>query len=199
MRERTSRYVDNNMLTSETQPAIKLRVDPALEYVGRLNFTIYDVADAEVFLFAEAEEPRRLKRWLIVQFESYLPDNSHTYDYPEEGLTQLGSHDYITDYYAFAPGQLFANSAPDSDVAHTYGLLHEKGYVLPSEAVRVRFVRLLDEARRSEVLLIYTEDLALQGPEAGGAGLSGPLGAEYSYLTGGLLRRALAAFSIEED
>ena len=48
-------------------------MDPALEYLGSLEFVLYGVADAEQHLFAEIEGDR-VRRLLWVQFEGYLDE-----------------------------------------------------------------------------------------------------------------------------
>jgi len=49
---------------------------------------------------------------------------------------------------------------PRSDIAGIYRFLSEHGYGTPDEVLRHRFVRVLDETRRSEILFIYAESLS---------------------------------------
>ena len=70
-------------------------------------------------------------------------------------------------------------------------MLRERGFALPAAAVRQRFVRLLDEAKRNELLIIYGED-------AGEAGRSADSHAadQWSNLVPAVRERALRSFSI---
>ena len=66
------RTVENNLLVSSDLPTIKIKVSDRLEYVGRLQFVLYEVAEADIFVFAEADTHHALKRWLVGGFEGYL-------------------------------------------------------------------------------------------------------------------------------
>ena len=50
-----------------------------------------------------------------------------------------------------------------SDLEHVQSLLRAKGYQLPEAMMNVRFVHLLDDQRRKELMLIYAEDLQPTG------------------------------------
>src|SRR5215212_3901674 len=117
------RTVENNLLVSTDLPAIKIKVSDRLEYVGRLQFVLYEVAEAEIFVFAEADTQKRLKRWLVVQFEGYLDSNSHTYNYRMPTRIPAGSHEYMVDDFAANLPLMRAEERADSDGARVAGLL----------------------------------------------------------------------------
>lgn len=192
------RTVEDNVLVSTDMPAIKLKVDDHMEYVGRLQFVLYNVAEADIFVFAEGDEGRRLKRWLVVQFEGFLDSNSHTYNYAMPTRFTLGSHEYMVDDYAANLKTMMAEEPADSDGANVAALLRREGYTLPEDAIWSRFVRAVGEARRKELLIIYTEDLAPLGLAASDLPANVPLPQEYAALTEGLHKRALLTFSILE-
>src|SRR4051812_35220338 len=75
------RSVKNQELISTGLPAIKIRFDKPFKYVGQQSFVLYDVANAEQHFFVDADKEGRIKRLYWIQFEGYLPDNSHTYRY----------------------------------------------------------------------------------------------------------------------
>ncbi|HYP40405.1 MAG TPA: hypothetical protein VEX13_08585 [Chloroflexia bacterium] len=192
------RTVENNVLVSMDMPAIKLKIDNRMEYVGRLQFVLYNIAEADIFVFAEGDGDRRLKRWLIVQFEGFLDNNSHTYNYAMASRITLGSHEYMVDDYADNLNRMMAEEPADSDGAHVAALLRREGYTMPDDAIWSRFVRAIGEARRKELLIIYTEDLAALGLTAASLPFNVPLPQEYAALTEGVHERAVRAFTIVE-
>jgi hypothetical protein len=192
------RTIENNVLVSEDTPAIKLKVDDRMEYAGRLQFVLYNVAEADIFVFAEGDEERRLKRWLLVQFEGFLENNNHTYNYAMPTRITLGSHEYMVDDYAANLKAMMEEEPADSDGAHVAALLQREGYTMPDDAIWSRFVRAIGEARRKELLIIYTEDLASLGLTASDLPTNVPLPQEYATLTEGVHERALRTFTILE-
>jgi hypothetical protein len=176
------RTVEDNVLVSTAVPALKLKVDGRMEYVGRLQFVLYNIAEADIFVFAEGDEGRRLKRWLVVQFEGFLDGNSHTYNYAMPARIALGSHEYMVDDYADNLNRMMAEEPADSDGAHVAALLRKEGYTLPEDAIWSRFVRAIGEARRKELLIIYTEDLAALGLTASDLPANVPLPQEHAVL-----------------
>ena len=73
---------------------------------------------------------------------------------------------------------------PESDAARAVSFLESKGYRIGGAIRFQRFVRLVDEAERNELILVYVEDAgALSTPEK--------LGKEFSA-------RALKGFTILE-
>jgi hypothetical protein len=192
------RTIQNNVLISTDMPAIKLKIDDSMEYVGRLQFVLYNVAEADIFVFAEGDEGRRLKRWLVVQFEGFLDNNSHTYNYAMPVRITLGSHEYMVDDYADNLDRMMAEEPADSDGANVAALLQREGYTLPEDAIWSRFVRVIGEARRKELLIIYSEDLSPLGLTASELPANVPLPKEYAALTEGMHERAVRAFTILE-
>jgi hypothetical protein len=192
------REVEGNVLVSSDLPRITLRVDEGLRFVGRLQFVLYDFAEADVFVFAEADEGGRLSRWVIVQFEGYLESNSYTYNYSSPTTVRVGSHEYLHDYYVADRESVSEPERPGSDAERVSGLLREKGYVEPVRSMRVRLVRLIGEERRRELLLIYGESLDERTELAGRLPANAFLGEEHAEVAEGLLRRALGAIEVME-
>ena len=89
-----------------------------------------------------------------------------------------------------------AEAVPDSDFGRTDSFLTQQGFVTPKQVIRERFVRILDEDARSEVLFIYMEDVKYSG-----LGLNEVLNLdggseEWLSITHGLFERALTSFDI---
>lgn len=121
------------------------------------------MAWVHTFYFVAAEGSH-IRRNFHVQFEGYLPGNDHTYHYASPDHYTLGDHVYlydvqVGDYYHYI------REHPDTDAAQGYALFAAKGYDITrmTNIIRERYVRVLDEARRNEILFIYAEDLTPTG------------------------------------
>src|SRR4030095_14877369 len=121
-----SRTVKGQVLTSTETPAVKIEFDNAFKYVGGHDFILYDVARAEQHFFVDADKEGRIKRMYWVQFEGYLPSNTHTYRYEVNKTANIGGLEFIADAHARNikrnPGR------PDSDSARGRAFLESKGY-----------------------------------------------------------------------
>lgn len=62
---------------------VRVRVPEQAVYAGVERFNLYGVADAEIHVFVEADAVKKMQRLYWVQFESYLPDNDHRYNYAD--------------------------------------------------------------------------------------------------------------------
>ncbi|HEX8599890.1 MAG TPA: hypothetical protein VF952_15420, partial [Chloroflexia bacterium] len=164
-------------------------------FVGELDFTLYDVAYVNLFVFVR-EEPTRPAQ-IVVQFEHYLENNNHTYNYETAGRITLGEHEYIYDVQAVNVPAAVAQR-PDSDAAQVVRLVSEKGYPMPEEAIFARFVRMLDDTNRREILIIYSEPLSQPGLTAEDLQSGGRAEEHFTELSHSLIARALQSFEIVE-
>ncbi|HST03172.1 MAG TPA: hypothetical protein VLQ48_00375 [Chloroflexia bacterium] len=194
MDARAVRQVQGHTINSGAQPAIKLRIADDLAYLGSLRFLIKGIAEAEVFLFADADSEKQITRLLVIQFEGFLDNNNYTYEYPIRNTVMLGQHQYVHDtfVYAIAPDLEEA----DSDSAQTFGFILKQGYTLPIEIVSCRLIRALDSTRRTEILFSYAEDLSLRGLSADNISSDNRPTPPYAYLEEELLRQALSSFTV---
>ena len=190
-----NRHVEGRTLVSDRMPAIRIRVDDAFEYVDRLRFVLYGAAQVELFLFA-AHDHRRVDRLVLVQFEGYLDDNDHVYDYPITEAVTLGGDVYLVDTLALS---LTPPPPPDSDFGRVLALLRERRYILPLGAIVQRFVRVLDEARRNEILICYGEATDEPGPANGEVAVPGRAAEPSLAHIRELRERALDSFSVFVD
>ncbi len=169
-----ARSVSGNDLVSEHDPAAILRFDPAFQYLGGQKFILYGMADTEQHFFVETTPDDSLKSVYWVQYEAYLPDKSYTYDYQDSPLRmRLGGYEFFTDtaVFHFDPDKTRRRG---TDGAMARQFLASKGYAYPGEVIYARLVYLTDSSRQKELMIIFMEDLALQGLvamelEAGGA------------------------------
>ena len=146
---------------------ITVSVPAAATYAGSERFTLYDVADAEVHVFVEADAAGRMRRLWWVQFEAYLPSMpQHHYDYSDNRRSELGG---VTTWMSSRPLRADAPMRAGSDREHVIGILKRAGISIPAEIMNVRMVQLLDDPQgtgkgaRRELMVIYSEDLSLTG------------------------------------
>jgi hypothetical protein len=171
------RTVQGSTITSKTDPALEITLPASAKYVGADRWDLYNVADAEIHVFVEA----------------YLPDNTHSYDYPfKEKLTHAGLDFDVRANFGPTSGP----SRPGSDREHVMALIEKAGYTIGAESMNLRLVHLMDEAKRKELMFIYAEDLAASGFTA--EQLKTPEGeAKWLELKKGLIERALERIKLE--
>ena len=181
-------------LRSEQLPAIEIQIDPEFRYVGSTSFILYDVAHAEQHHFIVADAERRVLRRLWFQFEGFLADNNHRYDY--SGLETLTIHGFTFRHNAYPMNiEEVYRERPTSDSAHAVDFLKEKGYLLSGDLMSHRIVW-LDPDRRNELMIIYSEALGPTGYHASELSEGGPAAAEWPALSKALQERSLASFTV---
>jgi hypothetical protein len=179
---------------------VTVRVPRSATYVGSERFALYDVADAEIHVFAEADGKRRVKRLYWIQFESYLPSlPERRYDYSDNDRTELWGN--VT-WTRAGPRPTAAPGRPGSDREHVMALLARAGYAMPPETMAARLVQILDDPGgtgrgREELMLIYSEDLAPTGRTVSELVGDGGTTAAWEPLKAPLIARAAAAFRVE--
>ena len=155
------RKAEGNVLTSERDPKVRIRLPESAQYVGADRWVLYDIADCELHAFVEADPQKNVERLYWVQFEGYLPTKpelAHEYDSPRH--VQIGGLDFFVDTWVKSND---ARQKPGSDGEHIRALIRAKGYKLPAGMMCVRLVHLLDEQKRKELMIIYGEDVAATG------------------------------------
>ena len=156
--ETLSRTVRKNILKSEKSPPIRLKFNRKFKYAGSQSFVLFDNSQVEQHYFVLADKQMNVKRIYTVQFESFLSNNTKTYDYKITDKLNLAGDDYMVDFIA-GDIENAVIDRPASDSARRWKYLKEKNYKLPAEVIGRRFIRLLDEGKRSEILIIYQEDV----------------------------------------
>ena len=153
-----TRRVKGQVLTSIYLPSIRVRFDKRFKYIGSQQFILYDRAQVEQDFFVDADNQQRIKRMYMVQFEGYLPNINATYDYPATKTINLGGQTYIVNAESIPNVSAALKQNPQSDVARAASFLESKGYRISESIMFQRFVRLVDEAKRNEFILLYVED-----------------------------------------
>jgi hypothetical protein len=179
--------VSQGVVASQMQPAISLKIDNALEYVGSQRWILYDVTQAEQHLFVQ-KSAAGVERFVWVQFEEYLPSVSARYDYSGDApLTAFGKELRTSKMLWTIPT---TEQRPASDGAHARQLLRDHGIVLPSKMLYERFIYLPDATHRRELMIIYAERLS----SSDSAAAISPMGLD--ALLAASEKRALATFAI---
>jgi hypothetical protein len=192
-----TRTVAGQVLTSKDTPAVRLEFDKAFKYLGAQSFVLYDVANAEQHFFVDADKDGRVRRFYWVQFEGYLPSNTHTYNYKSPKVVNAGGFDFFADVY---PRSLKGDlGRPDSDGNRARAFLSSKGFrMIGSEFISQRLVHLVDQTKRNELMIIYIEDLTDTGLTAADLSESGSARARWPEISQGLLVRALKNMKVSK-
>jgi hypothetical protein len=182
-------------LTSTEMPKASLKFDKEFKYIGGQEFILYGVAQAEQHFFVDADKQGNIKRLYWIQFEGYLPSNTHTYNYKVTKTTTIGGLEFIADAYARnIKGNL---GRPDSDSNRARAFMESKGYKMAGEDVLTqRLVHLVDEAKRNELMIIYMEDLSKTGLTAADLAPNGKAAGQWEDVAKGLLERAAKGLKI---
>jgi hypothetical protein len=197
-----SRKVSGLTLTSNETPRVRIKFGKGFKYAGGQSFVLYDVANAEQHFFVDADARGRVRRLYWVQFEGYLPSNAHTYKYKSTNVVRIGGLDFFADAQARqipAPDPALAdrpaNKISDGDRARSF--LASKGFALATnEALWQRLVHMTDASNRSELMVIYLEDLSGTGLTAADLNEGGKAAGRWESMSKELLERAQKGMTI---
>ena len=197
-----ARKVRGLTLTSDESPRVRIKFGKGFKYVGGQSFVLYDVANAEQHFFVDADAQGRIRRVYWVQFEGYLPSNSHKYDYKSKNVVNIGGLDFFADSQARqipdpdpALASRPANKISDGD--HARSFLAAKGFTpATNEALWQRLVHMTDATNRSELMIIYLEDLSGTGLKAADLSEGGSAAGRWESVSKELLERARRGMTI---
>ena len=193
---RPERNVERNVITSERDPNVRIRLPTSVQYVGADRWVLYAIADCELHAFVDADEHKTVQRLYWVQFEGYLPakpELKYGYDSPRHAT--IGGMDFYVDTWVRASAP---ETKPDSDGAHVRALIRAKGYTSPAGMMYVRLVHLLDDQKRKELMIIYGEDLASTGFSAADLARGGKAYDRWPAVEKGLIERAISKIALEQ-
>jgi hypothetical protein len=189
------RTVQGTVISSERDPKVRLRLPESAHYVGADRWILYNIADCELYAFVEGDAGRNVQRLYWVQFEGYVPSRPelhHTYDSPRHAT--IGGWDFFVDSWVRPRAE---EMRAGSDLEHIVNLIETKGYRLPEDMMYVRFVHLLDEQKRQELMIIYAEDLEASGYSAAELSKGGKFYDRWPSIDKGLVERAEKALSLQ--
>ncbi|MBW8741447.1 MAG: hypothetical protein ACJ747_04905 [Gaiellaceae bacterium] len=181
--------VRDRTLVSASPQHLSISFDDTFAYVGGQRWDLLGLADAEQHLFVCPAQRGTIERLYWIQFEEFLPDNTHTYDYARDRTVDVAGLEFIHDTRSYSD---FArrNSEPGSDGAYARKLLAAHGYGLPGAAMRTRLIHLPTSDRRSELMIIYLR--AVETPLANDGALVNDAAPEARCM----LREALEGMSV---
>jgi hypothetical protein len=184
----------DTILRSEKLPAIAIQIDPVFRYAGSTSFILYEICRVEQHHFVVADEQRRVLRQLWFQFEGYLENNNHTYDYSGMETLNLNGLPFLQDAHLMNVDKVYEERST-SDFAHVVDFFKDKGYLLSGDSMYHRLVW-LDANLRNELMIIYWEALDGTGYRLADLADGGPAAGEWPALSKGLQERSLSSFKI---
>lgn len=155
--KRPTRSVKGQVLSSDSLPPLRIKFKEPLNFVGSQSFILYDRAQVEQFFFVEADERGQIKRMYMVQFEGSLPNANATYNYPATKTITLGKESYVVNSEVISSVSAALKQDSQSDVSRAATFLGKKGLRVGEEITFQRFVRVVDEAKQNEIILLYVE------------------------------------------
>jgi len=195
------RKVKGNVITSEREPSVRIQLPESVQYVGADRWVLYGMADCELHAFVDTDHQKtnrqkNVHRLYWIQFEGYLPTRPelhHTYDSPRHA--NIGGMDFYVDTWVRLNN---AEIEPGSDREHIEALIRAKGYKMPAGMMYVRFVHLLDDQKRKELMIIYGEDVASTGLTAAQLREGGAAYSRWPAIEKDLIERAKKEIAVKE-
>jgi hypothetical protein len=151
------KVVNNNIIISDHDPKVRIELPKRVWFVGVDRFVLQDIADCELYAFVEVDDQKNVQRLYWIQFEDYLPskpDLHHHYESPRH--MTLGGFRFYVDTWVKRTNE---NITAGSDEDHIVALILSRGYKMPAGMISVRLVHLLNEQKRKELMIIYSENL----------------------------------------
>lgn len=180
----------DGVLVSTCRPVLRVRPGAGFRYLGSHPFRIRDVAGGERHVFADIDGSR-VRRLLLLQFEGFLDGVDDTYNYRITNPVVLGGETYNQNVYLFSSrGDL----APEG--VATKAFLERHGLVWPDEQMMSRFVRVVDAARRHELIIFYDENVADAGHTLAEIADDGGIRPAFAPIAESLTARSLRAFTV---
>jgi hypothetical protein len=185
-RKTPERTVQQNVIISAQRPSIRIELPTRARHLGADRWILYDVADCELHVWIEANQDKVVNRLYWVQFEAFLPSKPQSrYNYPFTRTRNIGGLNF--DVRArFGPN---TPPKPESDADHVWKMIEGAGYKLPQDMMNVRFVHLPDEQKRTELMIIYAEDLKPTGLTAADLEPEGKANDRWAALEQALIER----------
>jgi hypothetical protein len=158
----TTRFVEGQTLISKSNPQVKIRFSKNFKFAGHQSFILFENSEVTQFYFAQVDSVNHINALFTIQFENYLPGINERYNYKIKDSVLINNISFLRSPVYNEPAKVLKDTVK-SDVWHRFNFLKSKGYRLPDEVIGHRFVRLIDETRQKEVLIIYNEDIKRTG------------------------------------
>lgn len=155
-------HVENNTFISPNNPKIRVKVDKRLDYIGKVPFTIDNLAAGTRYIFVRATHDKHIQQMFIIQQEGFLPSSDDTYKYGITNPAGLGSFEYQHSVILYDNAATIREE-PGKEADVTQRFLAAHGYFLEPELVMSRFARPADPQRRHEIIFFCFESLSAYG------------------------------------
>lgn len=152
------RTVEGQAVTSTALPRVRIEVKRPFRYLGRMPFTIRDVAAGERIVFGDLEG-NVVRRMVALQFEGFLPHITDIYRYDFSAATQVGPLRWRRNAFAYSTSGT-RSADPSSEAATMHAWLANRGYSMPDTQLMFRYLTLGDDRRRDELIVFYLEGTA---------------------------------------
>jgi hypothetical protein len=202
MSERT--FKDQEFI-STLLPAIRLRFPPSIMYVGQTAFILSESAQVDRHHFVSQEAPNQI---IVLHFETLLPEIDRiiharipqppdhagpNYRFSLEKV-RLGEEVYVHNTWFF-DGEQGIRENPDKEWARTARLFDRQEVYLPGQLQMSRYMRVIGDDQKSELILFYMEPLDRTGFQVDDFVEGGPGEEAFDGLSAELSARALAFFN----
>ncbi|MFL6301182.1 MAG: hypothetical protein ACJ71N_11320 [Terriglobales bacterium] len=193
--QESDHVVKANRIISRANPPITIKVDKRLRYVGKIDFPLKGIARVERFIFVEPDTGQHVRRMFVAQFEGFLPNNNEIYRYKVKTPVVLGGTEYQHNTL-FYDDAATGSEEPEAESAKTRAFVTANGYALEKQLMMSRFARVVDEAKRHELILFYFENLSASGNDLATLSRNDQDNPEAKAAAEALLKRALKAFKV---
>lgn len=153
------RHIEGRTIVSDALPRVKIDIGGDLRLIGTQTINIHGNSEAEQYVFASYGRDNIVRKFYLIQFEHFLPDNRMTYDYASMPTTQAGDLRFNYDVRSFSGLGKLLRDDQGSDGSALESLLESKHLALPQNIVIVRMFHLPSADRRTELMIIYGEAL----------------------------------------
>ena len=151
--------IEGNDFVSTEMPKLRVTPDPKLTYIGSFPFDIDGIAGGYRFVWGEVDNRKHLLRTFIIQKEGFYLNSGGSYQYQAPNPVALGNHAYQHNVF-IAGNEREIREHPGHEPDVTQKFLHGKGYDWDTQLVMSRFARVVDEAKKNEIIFFYTENLS---------------------------------------
>jgi hypothetical protein len=164
------RYVEHvkghQIVVSNKNPAIHIKVDTSLHYIGTIESNVDSTAKFQEFVFGNIENGH-LGRTFIVHFEHFLTSNFLTFNYPRFRMAIIGKYEYLHQIWYLKDPEIFK-------IKELSALLNEKGLLVEPEWLMNRYVRVVDRNSKNELILFYLEPGSIVSSDIKEIGMGDP-------------------------
>src|SRR5215510_674330 len=155
------RRVLGTRIVSLSNPTATITVSNDFHFVGRIPFTIGEIASGERIVFAKTRG-KLVERLFVVQFESILPKSKEEYRYDISNGLQIGGLRFRTSTFAYSSDEA-ARQNPLGEAPLMSAFLKREGYIVSDELMAARFATIAGAGRRHEMIIFYLQPVAATG------------------------------------